>query len=107
MNYRYANILPEYTLGTPGTYTIELNVRDPISRLELGYKVDMKDPEMAAALAANITKIELVDGSDVLHSLNGRQNQALVLYDRRCPTLNNGYLAVGESAYATMGIDFG
>lgn len=107
MNYRYANIFPEYTLGAPGTLTIPLNVRDPISRIELGYKVDMKDPEMAAALAANITKIELVDGSDVLHSLNGRQNQALVIYDRRCPTLNNGYLAVGESSYATMGIDFG
>jgi len=62
---------------------------------------------MLAALAVGISKIELVDGSDVLHSLNGRENQALCIYDRRVPTMNHGELIDGADLYATMGIDFG
>jgi len=107
MNYRYATVLPEYTLGAPGTYTVDLNVQDPISRLELGWKVTLANSLMLDALAACITKIELVDGSDVLHSLSGKQNQALCIYDRRCPTMNNAILGVGDPAHAGFGIDFG
>ncbi|GAJ02027.1 unnamed protein product, partial [marine sediment metagenome] len=60
-----------------------------------------------AALAVGISKIELVNGSDVLHSLNGRENQAVCLYDRRVATMNHGELISGADAYCTMGIDFG
>jgi len=107
MNYRYASILAEKTLGAPGTETIDINLNDPISRIELGYKITLEDYAMLAALATPITKVELVDGSDVLHSMNGRQNQALCIYDRRVPTMNHDIIASGAGSHATLGIDFG
>jgi len=107
MNYRYATVLAEKTLGAAGTETIDIDVKDPISRLDIGWRPTLADTAMAAALAAGISKIELVDGSDVLHSLNGRENQALCIYDRRVPTMNHAELINGADAYATMGIDFG
>lgn len=107
MNYRYAKVLAEKALSTTGTETIDLNILDPISRLEIGWHPTLNDNAMLAALAVGISKIELVDGSDVLHSLNGRENQALCIYDRRVPTMNHGELIAGADLYATFGIDFG
>jgi len=107
MNYRYATILAKKSLGAAGTETIDINIKDPISRLEIAWRPTLADVAMLAALAAGITKVELVDGSDVLHSVDGRENQALCLYDRHSPTMNNGCLYNGGEAYATLGIDFG
>lgn len=107
MNYRYATVLAEKSLSTAGTETIDIRLKDVISRLEIGYHPTLGDPAMLAALATPITKIELIDGSDVLHSLNGRENQALCIYDRRVPTMNHAELIHRADLYATMGIDFG
>jgi len=107
MNYREALVLAEVDLGSAGTRTIPLNVKDPISRIEFLYKPTLVNSAMLAALPVNISKIELVDGSDVLHSLNGRQNQALCLYDRRMGTLNSSVTSGGVEASCVMGIDFG
>ncbi len=107
MNYRIATILAEKSLGTKTTETIPLNVQDPISRIEIGWRPRLLNNAMLAALAVGISKVELIDGSDVLHSLSGRQNQALCLYDRRVPTMNDGNLISGSYQYATLGIDFG
>ncbi len=95
MNYRQATILAEKTLGTATTLTVPINLQDPISRIDLLYKPTLVSSGMLAALAVNISKIELVDGSDALHSLNGRQNQALCIYDRKVPTMNSGVLSGG------------
>lgn len=107
MNYRDATILAEETLGAATTKTIDLNVSQPISRIELSYKITLEDYAMLAALVSPITKLELVDGSDVLHSLSGVQNQALCIYDRRVPTMNHDIIASGAGSHATLGIDFG
>lgn len=107
MNYRLATIQPEYSLGVKTTETIPLNIQDPISRIEIFHKPTLVQSAMVAALAVCISKIELVDGSDALHSLSGRQNQALCIYDRRVPTMNSGVLSGGAEAMATYGIDFG
>ena len=107
MNYRLATILASKALSTKTTETIPINVQDPISRLEIGWIPRLMDNAMLAALPVGISKIELIDGSDVLHSLSGRQNQALCLYDRRAPTLNDGNMIAGSYQYCTMGIDFG
>ncbi|KKK87598.1 hypothetical protein LCGC14_2751610, partial [marine sediment metagenome] len=53
------------------------------------------------------TKIELIDGSDVLHSLDGGQNQALCIFDRKCPTMNHGQYINANSQRSLYGIDFG
>lgn len=107
MRYRYATVLAQTSLGAAGTEVIDLNLKDPISRLDIDYKPTLADPAMLRALAANITKVELVDGSDVLHSLEGRENQALCIYDRRLKTMNSAMLWNGAPAHATLGIDFG
>lgn len=107
MKYRIATIQPEYSLGTKTTETIPIEILDPISRIEILWKPTLYSSAMLAALAVGISKIELVDGSDALHSLNGRQNQAVCIYDRRAPTMNSGVLSGGTQAYCTMGIDFG
>lgn len=107
MNYRLADILAEKSLNTTATEVIPINIQDPISRIDILWKPTLWDDAMAAALPAGITKIELVDGSDVLHSLNGRENQALCLYDRRLPTMNSPRLISGNISHCMMGIDFG
>lgn len=107
MNYRLADILAEKPLGTTTTEVIDLNILDPISRIEIIHRPTSMSAAMDAAFAAQLLKIELVDGSDVLHSLNGYQNQALLLYDRRVPSLNGGMLLSGATQYILYGIDFG
>lgn len=107
MKYRQATILAEKTLGTATTLLVPINLRDPISRIDLLYQPTLVSQGMLAALPVNISKVELVDGSDVLHSLSGRQNQAVCIYDRRVPTMNSGVLSGGTEAFCGLGIDFG
>jgi len=62
---------------------------------------------MAMQAAGDVSKIELVDGSDVLHGLNGFVNQALCIYDRRVPTMSHGQHMGGNSEVSIFGLDFG
>lgn len=107
MKYRVAKILAEESLSASGTKTIDLNVGEPISRIDLRYQVTKSKNDMDGPPAKDITKIELVDGSDVLHTLSGYENQALCIYDRRVPTMNHGQLYNGNSQRSVYGIDFG
>lgn len=107
MKYRTAEILAEETLGAAGTKTIDLNVAEPISRIDIRYKVTKSKHGMDAHPAADITKIELVDGSDVLHSLSGYENQALCIYDRKVPTMCHGQHTDASDEESEYGLDFG
>lgn len=107
MNYRLASILPSEAANTAGTKTIDINVADPISR----FVIQMKGLNSANAPVAHpakmISKIELVDGSDVLFSLSGVEAQALNFYDQgRMPHTVLNYLN-DTYAIATFHIDFG
>lgn len=108
MNYRYATILPSKTVSTDGVETIDINIKQPISRIDILYNVTKGTGyTMAYPAAHDISKIELVSGSDVLHSLNGSENQALCLYDRRCPTMSHGQHLQSCSEVSLFGLDFG
>lgn len=107
MKYRTARILAEESLAASGTKTIDLNVAEPISRIDLRYKYTKGSDAMIAHPSKDISKIELVDGSDVLHSLSGYENQALCIYDRRVPTMCHGQHLTANSEEAQFGIDFG
>lgn len=108
MKFRMSRILPAKTLpAAAGTETIDLNVAEPISRIDLRYKVTKSLAYMTAHPAADITKIELVDGSDVLFALSGYECQALCIYDRRVPTMLHGQHMPALSEEAAYGIDFG
>ena len=107
MNYRTATLLAETNFDTAATKTIDINVRDIISRIIIAWRVTRSGSGMNSYPHADISKIELVDGSEVLHSLSGGENQAVCIYDRKCQTMNHGQHVHGNAEYSTYGIDFG
>jgi len=107
MNYRNTLLLAESALGAAGTEIIDVAVKDVISRITLAWRVTQAGHGMDSYCHKDITKIELVDGSDVLFSMDGGQCQALCIYDRRVPTMNHGQAMDVSSGYSTYGIDFG
>lgn len=107
MDTRIATILSPEDLGAAGTKIIDINLSDIISRISIAFKTKNVAELMSEHPAANITKIELVDGSDVLFSLTGLQCQALNFYDRK----NKPYSYIDDIAAhyetAVFGLDFG
>lgn len=107
MNYRLASILPAEAANSAGTKTIDINVADPISRFTVQMKGLNSSDTPVAHPAKMISKIELVDGSDVLFSLSGVEAQALNFFDEgRMPHTVLNYLN-DVYAIATFNINFG
>lgn len=107
MNYRYATLLSETTLDADKTEIIDLDIHDIISRLDIFYRYSASQHGMDSYGYADIEKIEIVDGSDVLFSLTGGEAQALNIYNRKVPTMQHGQHWETNSAFQTFGIDFG
>lgn len=107
MRQRLAKILSPEDLGATGTKVIDINVADVISRIEIIFRTKNSGDTFDDHPAANILKIELVDGSDVLFSLTGREAQALNFYDRLQPADNHMTGSNGEWMRAVFGLDFG
>lgn len=107
MNQRLAKILSPEDLGATGTKVVDINVADVISRIEIIFRTKNAATTFDDHPASNILKIELVDGSDVLFSLTGREAQALNFYDRRQPADNHMTGSNGEWMRAVFGLDFG
>lgn len=107
MRTRIATILAAEDLGEAGTKTIDINLRDIISRITVMFQATNVSETMGAHPAANITKIELVDGSDVLFSLNGHQAQAVNFYDRSIQPYSYIDNIAGHNQRAVFGLDFG
>jgi len=107
MNYRVAKILAAEDIGAAGTKVIDINIADVISRIDIIFRTLNGDHGFDDHPAANITKIELVDGSDVLFSLNGRETQALNFYNRRQTPDNRLTGSMAEWMRAIFGLDFG
>lgn len=81
MNYRLATVHARESFSSDTTKVIDLDMSDPISSLiiELAVTNGASAAPTAHALAC-LTKIELVDGSDVLYSLNGYEADAADWY---------------------------
>ncbi len=107
MNYRTAKLLAETNFTAAQTKTIDINVSDPISRIIIAWRVTRAGEGMDSYPHTDISKIELVDGSEVLHSLSGGENQAVAIYDRKSQTMNHGQHLGSNSEYSSYGIDFG
>jgi len=82
MNYRMTTIWPRRQYIADKTEIIEINLKDPISQLCITYEPDNNPGGVHATAhpAKCITKIELVDGSNVLCSMSGQEAQALDFY---------------------------
>lgn len=107
MNYRIAQIFAPKDMGTDGTEPIQIKVTDPISRIMICFRAQNGSNDMDDHPAANITKIELLDGSDKLYSLTGKEGQALNFFNRKRKP--HTYIDNHDDHWQTavVGIDFG
>jgi hypothetical protein len=88
MNYRLTQLLAEEAADTAATKTIDLNMADPISAITVFFRGQNSSDTPLAHPAKMVSKIELVDGSDVLMSLSGMQAQAVDFYHNSRPLGN-------------------
>lgn len=88
MKYRIPVILSSESASTAATKTIDINIQDPISQIQIELKSTNNGTTPTAHPAKTLTKVELVDGSDVLFSLNGYEGQALDFYNNKKPAVN-------------------
>ena len=82
MRYRIASILAPEAASTAGTKTIDITDSKCLSRIIVQMKGLNSTNVPTAHPAKMISKIELVDGSNVLFSLSGVEAQALNFYER-------------------------
>jgi len=82
MNYRLASLLSSEAVNTAGTKTIDVNLAKPISRISIQMKGTNNGSVPTAHPQNMLSKIELVDGSNVLFSLSGLQARSLNFYER-------------------------
>ena len=93
MNYRLASILSHEDISTAGTKTLDISLKDVISRINIQVKATNNGSVPTAHPAKIISKIELVDGSDVLWGLSGQEALACQFYNTgRTPFCVNSYL---------------
>ena len=81
MRYRQATILAQESATTAATKTIDITLKDVISRLQIKFNATNNGHVATDHPAKQISKIELVDGSDVLLSLSAQQIEALMFYE--------------------------
>lgn len=93
MNYRIASMLASEDCTTAATKTIDIDIAKPISRITVEMKATNNGSDPTAHPAKMLSKIEVVDGSNVLYSLNGTEAQALNFYE-------SGKLPIMLLAYA-------
>ena len=107
MNYRNSVILAHESIATATTKTLDITLKDVISRIGIQVKATNNGMVPTAHPANILSSIELVDGSDVLFSLSGKETLALNFYDqRKTPFCINHYIhQVMNITFYT--IDFG
>ena len=81
MNYRLSQILAAESILTAGTKIIDVDLVDPVSRLLIRVDLTNNGSTPTGHPAAALTKIELIDGSEVLFSASGYGAKAVDLYD--------------------------
>lgn len=95
-----------YTADT--TEVIDINIKDVISSIVLTLEGLNASAAMLAPLARALTKVELVDGSEVLFSLDGEELEALDWYDNGGVfRANYNYQMNGGTCKRYIGINFG
>lgn len=84
MRYRPITLYFELALDDTGTKPLDLKTTDPLSAIRLEFKGNNGASHNKSNLMDDvITKIEIVDGSDQLHSTNLKQAQCLQWYSTK------------------------
>jgi hypothetical protein len=108
MNYRTVTLHAQESFSADTTKVIDINLADPISQLVIGLDVTNGSATMTAHPVACLTKIELVDGSEVIYSLDGYEAEALDWYNNGGKFRSNWNAALnGNSMTRIIGIHFG
>jgi len=107
MRLRNSCLLSATSIMTAGTKVLDINVRDLISRITIIIKTVNSSwvPTGHPALIAK--QIDLVDGSDVLHSARGVYSQALAFYGTKIQPHNYINYTDNGTAQAVIPIYFG
>lgn len=108
MKYRLATIFSEKTYDDDATEIIDINVADPISEFVIRFQPkNGAEGEPTGHPVRCITKIELVDGSDVLFSLSGAEAHALDWYNNQIVRPNILWYLTGLTFDCALHISFG
>lgn len=99
--------MAEGDLGALGTKIIDDFGVDPISRLSVIFRPVGGSNTPAAHPAASVSKIELIDGSDVLFSLTGYQTQASNILRAPKPHPQVIHFFTGGTPLTPFHMDFG
>lgn len=107
MNHRLATVLAEESITTPATKVIDLDMTDIISRIQINVEIEMDGTVLGDHIAAVVSNIELIDGSDVLYSMSGKECQALDFYQNGVMPFNAHSDRDNNDAIAVFNINFG
>jgi len=107
MNYRLAQMLAEESASTAATKTIDIDIADPISRISVFFRGKNNGDTPLAHPAKMVSKIEILDGSDVLMSLSGMQAQALDFYNGARPIQNKLMYTDDDWSRMIFNLNFG
>jgi hypothetical protein len=108
MNHRYTTIFALKTYSADATEIIDINLSDPISALIFDFQCyTSAHGSMTLHPLANITKVEIVDGSDVLFSLSGLEAEALDWYNNKSFRESWNMLLTGLYFVRPFGINLG
>lgn len=107
MNYRLVNIIAEEAANTAGVKTVDINNVEPISRISVMFRGQNSSDTPLAHPAKMVSKIELVNGADVLMSLSGYQARALDFYMTRQPVAEKVMYTDDDWVRMTFNLNFG
>ncbi|MBA7601429.1 hypothetical protein ES703_08502 [subsurface metagenome] len=109
MKYRFMELYGlSAALVANQTIQIELDMVDPVSQIIIDGRVNNGDAgDSTAPPVAFITKAEIVDGSDVLFSLDGYEMQALDIYDSGVHPRGGWYNYIETPTDFQVAINFG
>lgn len=108
MKYRLATLLERTAYAADKTEIIDIDVSDPMTQIQVVYEcLGASTATFQGHPALCVTKIELVDGSDVLFSLSGKEAQALDFYHNKKVPPNLLYYLEGIYAEQIFNLNFG
>lgn len=107
MRYRYVELFADKDPGASGTEIIDITTRDVITSIIVRFYGVAGSTTISEHPASNITKIELVDGSDVLYSLTGQCAEAIDFFQLKQPRANRIYYRNGQPWVMLAKLNFG
>ena len=103
MRYRDAIIEEGKTLEDSGTLVKDMDIVDPVSAIEFEFHATNHDINKDNFISDVITKIEIVDGSDVLYAVNLSELEALHFYKTgKTPVLFPSEWSNGQQRHACL-----